>query len=107
MSNKITKKSYCIKRLRDCGYRVDKIDAIQYSDEDYRKWTAIIDPGGMSIFLTCNRDDTLHLYDGGQYISSTMKLNTDSVEVLVEFLNEKGLITKHKNYGKDFKTDDE
>lgn len=99
MSNKITKKSYCIKRLRDCGYHVDKIDSIEYAESDYRKWSAIIDPGGMSILLTCNRDDTIHLYDGGQYINSNLRINTDSVEVIIQFLNDRGLIHKYRTYG--------
>lgn len=100
MSNKITTKSYCIKRLRDCGYHVDKIDAIEYSETDNRKWSIIIDPNGMSILVTCYKDETLHLYDGGRFINSNMRLNTDSVEVLIEFLNERGLIHKHYLYGK-------
>jgi len=99
MSNKITKKTYCIKRLRDCGYRVDKIDSIQYSESDNRKWSAIIDPGGMSIIITCFNDDTLHLYDGNQYLPTNQKLNTLSIEVLVDYLNSKGLIHKHRSYG--------
>ena len=100
MSNKISSKSYCIKRLRDCGYYVDKIDSLEYSEEDSRKWTAIIDPNGMSIFLTCNKDETVSLYDGGRYINSREKINTDSIEVLIEFLNERGLVSKHYLYGK-------
>lgn len=100
MSNKISSKSYCIKRLRDCGYHVDKIDSIEYTESDSRKWSAIIDPNGMSIFLTCHKDETVSLYDGGRYINSNMKLNTDSIEVLIEFLNDQGLIYKHYLYGK-------
>ena len=99
MSNKITTKSYCIKRLRDMGYTVDKIDAIEYSTTDDRKWSFIIDNGGMSIFVTCFKNDTLHAYDGGRYINTKMKLDTDSVEVLAEFLNDRGLIRKHPRYG--------
>lgn len=99
MSNKITTKSYCIKRLRDMGYTVDKIDSIAYSEDDNRKWTFIIDNGGMSILTTCYKDDTIHIYDGGRYINTNLKLNTDSVEVLAEFLNSRGLIHKHPKYG--------
>lgn len=98
MSNKITTKSYCIKRLRDMGYMVDKIDSIEYQETDERKWSFIMDNGGMSIFVTCYKDDTIHVYDGGRYTNTNMKLNTDSVEVLAEYLNSRGLIHKHYKY---------
>lgn len=99
MSNKITTKSYCIKRLRDMGYTVDKNDAIEYTPEDERKWSFIIDNGGMSVFVTCYKNSTLHIYDGGRYTNTNMKLDTDSIEVLSEYLNSRGLIYKHPRYG--------
>jgi len=99
MSNKISTKSYCIKRLRDMGYTVDKIDAIEYTPEDDRKWSFIIDNGGMSIFITCYKSNTIHIYDGGRYTNTNMKLDTDSIEVLAEYLNSRGLIHKHPRYG--------
>lgn len=98
MSNKITTKSYCIKRLRDMGYTVDKIDSLDYQESDSRKWSCTIDNGGMMILLTCYKDDTLHVYDGGRYVGIRYKLDTDSVEILAEFLHEKGLIRKHPRY---------
>ena len=99
MSNKITTKSYCIKRLRDMGYMVDKIDAIEYLPEDERKWSFVIDNGGMTVFVTCYKNNTIHIYDGGRYTNSNMKLDTDSIEVLAEYLNARGLINKHPRYG--------
>jgi hypothetical protein len=99
MSNKISTKSYCIKRLRDMGYTVDKIDAVEYTPEDDRKWSFIIDNGGMSIFITCYKNNTIHIYDGGRYTNTNMKLDTDSIEVLAEYLNSRGLIHKHPRYG--------
>jgi hypothetical protein len=98
MSNKITTKSYCIKRLRDMGYTVDKLDSIEYNTNDERKWSFIIDNGGMSLLITCYKDNTIHIYDGGRYINTNMKLDTDSVEVLAEYLNSRGLIHKHPRY---------
>lgn len=100
MSNKITTRSYFIKRLRDSGYRVDKVDALEFQETDNRKWACIIDNGGMSILVTCYKDETLHFYDGGRFIQPNMKLRTDSIEVLIEFLNERGLVYKHYTYGK-------
>ena len=82
------------------GYTVDKMDSIEYAPTDNRKWTIIMDNGGMTILVTCYKDDSLHLYDGGRYLNSNMKLNTDSVEVLAEFLNSRGLIHKHPRYGR-------
>lgn len=80
------------------GYMVDKIEPVEYSDQDDRKWSFIIDNGGMSILVTCYKDDTLHVYDGGRYTNTNMKLNTDSVEVLAEYLNDRGLIHKYYTY---------
>jgi len=99
MSNKISTKSYCIKRLRDMGYTVDKIDAIEYTPEDERKWSFIIDNGGMTVFITCYKNNTIHIYDGGRFTNTNMKLDTDSIEVLAEYLNSRGLIHKHPKYG--------
>jgi hypothetical protein len=82
------------------GYMVDKIDSIEYLPSDERKWSFIIDNGGMSIFTTCFKDDTIHVYDGGRYTNTKLKLDTDSVEVLAEFLNDRGLIRKHPRYGR-------
>lgn len=82
------------------GYMVDKIDAIEYIPEDNRKWSVIMDNGGMSILLTCYKDETIHVYDGGRFVNTNLKLDTDSVEVLAEFLNSRGLIHKHPRYGK-------
>ena len=99
MSNKISTKSYCIKRLRDMGYTVDKIDSIEYAPEDNRKWSFIIDNGGMTVFVTCYKNNTIHIYDGGRYTNTNMKLDTDSIEVLAEYLNSRGLVHKHPRYG--------
>lgn len=99
MSNKLTTKSYCIKRLRDIGYTIDREDAFDYTPEDERKWSFMIDNGGMSILITCYRNDTLHVYDGGRFTNTNMRLDTDSVEVLAEYLNSRGLIHKHPRYG--------
>lgn len=81
------------------GYTVDKVDQIEYPETDNRKWSCVIDNGGMTILVTCFRTDDIAVYDGGRYINSKMKLHTDSVEVLAEFLHERGLIHKHPRYG--------
>jgi len=105
MANKITTKSYIIKRLRDMGYAVDKIetvdklDIIPYSDSDARKWSCVIDNGGMSILLTCFKNDSLHIYDGGHYLSVHTRFKSSDVEELAKLFNERGLIRKHPKYG--------
>jgi len=105
MANKITTKSYCIKRLRDMGYAVDKIetlekmDIIPYSEKDPRKWSCIIDNNGMSILLTCLKDETFHIYDGGRYLGSHTWKKFDDLDDLAEFFNDRGLIRKHPKYG--------
>jgi hypothetical protein len=50
-NNKITTNSYFIKRLRDSGYIVDKVFN-DYSKQDPRCWTVVIDPKGSSIMIT-------------------------------------------------------
>ncbi len=93
-NNKITTKSYFIKRLRDCGYLVDKL-SITFSDTDSRRWMALIDNGVSSVLVTCHRDSTFSFYDGERFIPCNLKLATDSIEVVVEHLNSRGIIHKY------------
>ena len=110
MINKLNNQGYFIKRLRDSGYIVNRID-LDYSHGDPRAWTIIIDPGGASVFCTCycnaNKDNIkesnlgenyFELYDGGQFLPSKFKLNTNSVEIVLSFLNQYGIIGKSNNY---------
>ncbi len=112
MANKLNNQSYFIKRLRDSGYIVIRID-LTYSEADPRAWTVVIDPGGASVFCTCyynaNKDDLkesnlgenyFELYDGGQYLPSKFKISTNSMEVILSFLNQYGIIGKSSNYPK-------
>lgn len=88
---KITTVSYFIKRLRDSGYIADKLIS-NYSEQDSRSWTIIIDPGGCSIMITCfnNKsflgEEFFEMYDGDQYIPSHFKIKTSSIEVIIEYL---------------------
>jgi len=101
--NKITTCSYFIKRLRDSGYVVDRVyDG--YGTHDPRSWTALIDPGMSSIFVTCFNNKTelgeefFEMYDGGQYIPDAFKINTSSIEVIVEYLVKFGINNKSSLY---------
>lgn len=92
MSNKITTMGYFVKRLRDCGYYVDRMP-IEYHGMDPRAWTVVIDPGLASIMCTCYinhadfNDNYFEMYDGGQFIPGKFNVKTSSIEVLIEYLN--------------------
>lgn len=101
--NKITTCSYFIKRLRDCGYVADKIFN-EYNSTDPRSWTAIIDPGVASVFVTCYNnhnelgEEYFEIYDGAQFIPDKFKIKTSSIEVIVEYLAKFGINNKSSTY---------
>lgn len=103
MSNKINTQGYFIKRLRESGYRVDRLFN-HYGEMDPRTWTVVIDPGGASVFCTCyvNHTDrgeiTIEMYDGGQFIPGRVKLVTSSIETVMEKLNSFDIINKTMQY---------
>jgi hypothetical protein len=103
--NKITSLSYFIKRLRDSGYVTDKLYS-DYSNSDARSWTVIVDPKGLSVFITCFNnhnffgEEYFAIYDGGQYIPDNFKLKTSSIEVVVEYLSKFNINNKSPSYSK-------
>lgn len=103
--NKITTCSYFIKRLRDSGYMVDRVFD-NYSLQDPRSWTIVVDSGGASVFVTCfnNKNDFgeeyFEMYDGSQYIPENFKIRTSSIEVIVEYLVKYGINNKSQFYGR-------
>ena len=99
-NNKITTKSYFMKRLRDSGYVVDKVDH-EFGDDSPVRWALLVDNGTSSVFVFCHLDGTFLFYDAQQYFKSpNLRLKTDSIEVIVESLNYLGIINKHSRYGK-------
>lgn len=95
--NKITTQGYFLKRLRDSGYTACRIfNGYKYYDP--RRWTILINPENEAIFVTLvqNRQGLGDLYfelnDGGLRFPKNFGLNTDSFEVILSFLNEKGII---------------
>lgn len=105
MANKITTRSYFIKRLKDSGYTVwNWYD--NYSESDARVWTAVIDPGGTSIWVTLFNNKSFlnetffEIYDGNQFIPGKINLKTDSIEVLIKTLVDCNINNKNENYGK-------
>lgn len=100
MSNsKIHTRSYFIKRLRDSGYFADRV-SWEYSETDSRKWSIVVDHGGSSIIVTCYKDHSFSFYDGVAYVNNYLKINTDSIEVLISLFNDWGIVNKHFSYGK-------
>jgi len=104
-NNKPTNESYFIMRLRNNGYLVNRIP-VKFSQQDQRAWMVVIDPGGASLFATCYRnveapeDNYIEFYDGDQYIPQRFKLLTNSMETIIEWLNNFGVIEKTGIYNK-------
>ena len=102
--NKITTYSYFIKRLRDCGYVVDKLFD-KYSETDPRSWTCVIDPGVSSVMVTCYTNHSFfgetyfEIYDGAQFVPDKFKIKTSSIEVIIEYLVKFGINNKSSSYG--------
>jgi hypothetical protein len=94
--NSIKTPSYFCKRLRDNGYIVLKVFH-GYSEGDPRRWTVLVDPGGASVFVTCytNKefagDIMFEFNDGGQHFPRNWSIKTESIEVIVTKLLEKGI----------------
>jgi hypothetical protein len=100
-NNKLTTQAYTLSRLRNSGYNVFKLESLNYTPEDNRKWTLLIDSGHSNVFMTCYKDGRFSFYDGGQFFKGTIKLDTDSIEVVYDFLNSNGIQNKHPSYGTD------
>ena len=102
MSSKPTTCGYFMMRLRDSGYRFEKVFE-DYSGTDPRSWTVVIDPGMASVFCTCyvNRtelgDNHFEFYDGGQFLPN-VKHKTQSIDVLIEALVKAGINHKTNSY---------
>lgn len=94
--NKIKTPSYFIKRLRDNGFIVLKMFN-DYGDHDPRRWTVLVDPAGASVFITCftnknfNGEIMFELNDGGILFNRNYSIKTDSIEVIVDYLLQRGV----------------
>lgn len=106
MSNKLTTQGYFIRRLRDSGYIVNRLYD-KYGEADPRQWTIIIDPAVASVFCTCytqfhpetGEESFWELYDGGQFIPTRVRLKTESIEVILQYLHKFNIINKKQGYG--------
>ncbi len=100
--NKIKTPGYFIKRLKDNKFGVLRVFQ-NYGIQDFRRWTVLIDPGNTSIFVTCynnkdfNNDIMFEFNDGGNYFPKNFSINTESIEVIVQTLIDKGIPTISEN----------
>ena len=113
MKNKISTLSYFMKRLRDTKYIVWKIfDG--YNVGDPRKWTVLVNPGYHSLYITCyinqdslNNEATFSFDDGEAWgISDGKKLQTKSMEIIVNKLMDLGVTPDSGLYVKGEKNND-
>jgi hypothetical protein len=102
MKNNIKTQSYFIKRLRDSGFVTIKLfDA--YGEVDPRKWSIMVDPSGASVLITCyvNKetlgDVVFELNDGGNKFPKNFHLKTQSMEIIITSLIERGISQKDKD----------
>ncbi|NBW58261.1 hypothetical protein EBR43_10885 [bacterium] len=104
--NKLKTPSYFIKRLRDNGFVVIKLFSI-YSKSDPRRWTVLVNPSEASVLITCytNKNDLnevlFELNDGGQKINSNFFIKTDSIEVIINYLINRGVSNNTDYPGRD------
>ena len=101
MKNKVTTCGYFIKRLRDNGFKVNRIFS-DYTSEDSRRWTIMIDPDSAALYITCyvNYDWTgdfkFELNDGTRF--KNLQLKTDSMEVIITKLIEKDILPSEEKH---------
>tara|TARA_B110000495_G_C22784434_1_gene458670 strand:+ start:131 stop:487 length:357 start_codon:yes stop_codon:yes gene_type:complete len=97
--NKVTTGGYFLSRLRDSGFIAIRLFK-EYSDADPRKWTIMVDPSESSLMITCyqNKDnlgDTMFEFnDGGNRFPKNYNLKTQSMEIIVTTLIERGISQK-------------
>jgi hypothetical protein len=102
-NNKITTISYFIKRLRDSGYVADKVYN-EYGKQDPRCWTVVVDPNVASVMITYFNnhnylgEEYFSISDGGQFFPENFKLQTSSIEVVIEYLVKFGINNKARTY---------
>ena len=100
--NKIKTPSYFIKRLRDNGFITFRLFD-RYAKQDPRRWTILVDPGGASVFITCYQnkdfmDDIMfELNDGGLRFNKHYSLKTESIEVIIKYLIQRGVCNNPRN----------
>lgn len=99
VKNKITTAGYFLRRLRESGFVAIRLYS-KFGDHDPRKWSIMVDPEGASLVITCyqnkeyNGDVSFSFDDGGANFIPNFKLRTQSMEVMITTLLEKGVSQK-------------
>lgn len=94
--NKISTPGYFLKRLKDNKFSAIRIFQ-NYSISDPRKWTILIDPGVVSVYVTCyenrefNNEVMFEFNDGNNFFPRNFSIKTNSIEVIINLLVEKGV----------------
>lgn len=97
--NKVTTGGYFLNRLKDSGFVAIRLFK-DYAVHDPRKWTIMVDPGGHSLIITCyvNKDYAGEVFfefnDGGNKFPKNYNLKTQSMEIVVTTLIERGVPQK-------------
>ena len=103
--NKLKTPSYFIKRLRDNGFIVIKLFSV-YGKPDPRRWTVMVNPSERSVLITCynNKNDfgdvSFEINDGGVLIPKNFHINTNSIEVIIDYLITKGVSNNSHYHGR-------
>jgi len=93
--NKLRTPGYFIKRLKDSGFVTLRMFD-KYGDHDSRRWTVLVDPGGVSVYVTCfenlpfKGEFLFSFSDGNQRFKRGYVLKTNSIEVVVQRLLDHG-----------------
>jgi hypothetical protein len=96
MKNNVSTQGYFIKRLRDSGFTTIKLFD-NYAQYDPRKWSIMVDPNNTSVIITCYQnkealgDVMFEFNDGGNRFIKNFNLKTQSMEIVVTTLIEKGV----------------
>jgi hypothetical protein len=93
--NKLKTPGYFIKRLKDSEFATLRMFD-KYGEHDSRRWTVLVDPGGVSVYVTCfenlpfKGEFLFSFSDGGQRFKRGYVLKTNSIEVVVQRLLDHG-----------------
>lgn len=102
MKNSVATQGYFLKRLRDSGFVVIKLFD-KYAQHDPRKWSIMVDPGNTSVMITCYQNKEFRgeilfeFNDGGNRFIKNFNLKTQSMEIVITTLIEKGVSQKQED----------
>lgn len=104
-NNKLKTPSYFIKRLRDNGFIVIRLFSV-YAKGDPRRWTVMVNPSERSVMITCyvNKNNfgeiLFEINDGGAGMPKNFSIQTDSIEVIIDYLITNGVSNNNEYRGR-------